>query len=218
VPIAGRLRGTPFAPYPMAFRAGSVGPSAPAQQRVRYVRPELRLLGRHYASQWSRHCRPRPHRQRRLRQQLLRRSAQSLELLGILRTRTPHFRIDAAGALCFFHGPLAPPGRASAMSARGPRRTALAARRLSEFRVTDFHCAPAQFSFNFRGAIIYFFRPRSINNLTASDRLTSCSAAQRSTRAMSLPESRRPIIGRTPVAGRPRFFCLTDIDLAIFYV
>ena len=41
-------------------------------------------------------------------------------------TRTPHFRIDAAGALCFCHGPLAPPGRASAMSARGPRRTALA--------------------------------------------------------------------------------------------
>ena len=31
----------------MAFRAGSVGPSAPAQQRVRYVRPELRLLERH---------------------------------------------------------------------------------------------------------------------------------------------------------------------------
>ena len=48
MPIAGRLRGTPpFAPYPMAFRAGSVGPSAPAQQRVRYVRPELRLLERH---------------------------------------------------------------------------------------------------------------------------------------------------------------------------
>jgi hypothetical protein len=110
------------------------------------------------------------------------------------------------------------PGTPRPRPHRQRRLSCSAARRLSEFRVTDFHCAPAQFSFNSRCAIIYFLRPRSINNLTASDRLTSCSAAQRSTRAMSLPESRRPIIGRTPVAGRPRFLRLTDIDLAIIYV
>ena len=148
MPIAGRLRGTPFAPYPMAFRAGC------SRGAVFLSRPP----GSAWASERDE--------------------------------------------------------RARATS----DRSCSAARSLSEFRVTDVHCAPAQFSFNSRGAIIYFFRPRSINNLTASDRLTSCSAAQRSTRAMSLPESRRPIIGRTPVAGRPRFFCLTDIDLAIFYV
>jgi hypothetical protein len=47
-----------------------------------------------------------------------------------------------------------PPGSAWA-SERDERaratsdRSCSAARRLSEFRVTDFHCAPAQFSFNF---------------------------------------------------------------------
>jgi hypothetical protein len=170
------LRGTPFCPLsdglPCRVRWAIGACSAAGPLRSPRVAPARKT----YASQWSRHCRPRPHRQRRLRQQLLRR-----------------------------------PGSAWA-SERDERaratsdRSCSAARRLSEFRVTDFHCAPAQFSFNSRGAIIYFLRPRSINNLTASDRLTSCSAAQRSTRAMSLPESRRPIIGRTPVAGRPRFF------------
>ena len=64
----------------------------------------------------------------------------------------------------------------------------------------------------------YFLRPRSINNRTASDRLKLCSAAHRSTRAISVSERRRPIIGRTPVEGRPRFFCLTNIDRFIFCV
>jgi hypothetical protein len=63
---------------------------------------------------------------------------------------------------------------------------------------------------------IYFLRPFSKSNRIASDRLTPRSAAHLSTRAMSASESRKPIIGRTPVAGRPRFFCLADIDWRVF--
>ena len=88
----------------MAFRAGSVGPSAPAQQRVRYVRPELRLLERH------------THRSGRDTVDHGRIGSDDFanSCCGVLRnlsnywnmsTRTPHFRIDAAGALCFCHGP-----------------------------------------------------------------------------------------------------------------
>jgi hypothetical protein len=46
--------------------------------------------------------------------------------------------------------------------------------------------------------------------LIASERVTPCCVAQRSTRAMYALDRRKPIIGRTPVAGRPRFFCLAD--------
>ncbi len=135
-------RRTPFAPYPMAFRAGSVGPSAPGQQRVRYVRgvrarpgaaaepsaPAARVAPaqKTYASQWSRHCRPRPQTAATTSPTAAAAFCAISRTTWDMTTRTPHFRIDAAGALCFCHGPLAPPGRASAMSARGPHRTALA--------------------------------------------------------------------------------------------
>jgi hypothetical protein len=46
--------------------------------------------------------------------------------------------------------------------------------------------------------------------LIASERVTPRRAAQRSTRAMSVLERRKPTIGRTPVGGRPRLFCLAD--------
>jgi len=64
----------------------------------------------------------------------------------------------------------------------------------------------------------YFLRPCSIKARIASDRVKWRSAAQRSTRAISTLDNRSPIIGRTPVAGRPRFFCLADIDRAMFSV
>jgi hypothetical protein len=64
----------------------------------------------------------------------------------------------------------------------------------------------------------YFLRPRSINSRMASDRLTECSSAHRSTRTISVSDNRIPTMGRTPVAGRPLFFCLTDIDRFIFFV
>jgi hypothetical protein len=61
--------------------------------------------------------------------------------------------------------------------------------------------------------------------LMASERVIPCWVAHRSTRSMSTLDSRKPTIGRTPVAGLPRFFCLADnllclavIDFPIFYV
>jgi hypothetical protein len=49
----------------------------------------------------------------------------------------------------------------------------------------------------------------------ASERFIPCRSPQASTRAVSSADRRRPIIGRTPVGGRPRrrFFCLADIDV-----
>ena len=98
VPIAGRLRRTPFAPYPMtsdglpcrvrwAIRAWSAAGPVAAATTSPTAAAAFCAISR---TTWD------------------------------MTTRTPHFRIDAAGALCFRHGPLAPPGRASAMSARGP--------------------------------------------------------------------------------------------------
>jgi hypothetical protein len=51
--------------------------------------------------------------------------------------------------------------------------------------------------------------------LIASERVTLRCAAHRSTRAMSALERRRPTIGRTPVGGRPRLFCLADNRLCL---
>jgi len=62
-------------------------------------------------------------------------------------------------------------------------------------------------------------RPLSISARIAVERSRCpCAFAQRSRRAISSSESRSPIIGRTPVAGRPgpRFFRLTEIDRRIF--